>query len=180
MASTNQPSRPKTRKAAGLSDLKVFLEQHPAASQMVDAGKKKKAFDYETLYKEADEVTRHLGLKKVHNPMGAGPAVGDVGMFGGTTLGGGHLSGAVAGRGVTLGEYSMCGIHYYAKADDLIEVGEKIKRARMEDPKDPCLALIFYPLFGIATIKGGQAKKLKMQGWCKCRGADEIFELWTK
>eukprot|EP00978_Attheya_sp_CCMP212_P011491 scaffold28375_cov30-Attheya_sp.AAC.1 len=41
MASTNQPNRPKTRKAAGLSDLKVFLEQHPAASQMVEAGKKR-------------------------------------------------------------------------------------------------------------------------------------------
>eukprot|EP00978_Attheya_sp_CCMP212_P029742 scaffold106741_cov24-Attheya_sp.AAC.1 len=88
------------------------------------------------LHKEADEVTRRLGLEKVHNPMGAGPAVGDVGMFRGTALGRGHLSGDVAKRGVPLGEYLMYGMNYYAKADDLIEVGEKIKRARMEDPKD--------------------------------------------
>eukprot|EP00978_Attheya_sp_CCMP212_P035775 scaffold157687_cov54-Attheya_sp.AAC.3 len=71
----------------------------------------------------------------------------------GAALGGGHLSGAVGGRGVTLGKYSMCGMNYYAKADDLVEVGERIKRARMEDPKDPCLALILsYPLFGIAAV----------------------------
>eukprot|EP00978_Attheya_sp_CCMP212_P037988 scaffold183975_cov20-Attheya_sp.AAC.1 len=54
----------------------------------------------------------------------------------------------------------MCGMNYYAKADDLVEVGERIKRARMEDPKDPCLALISYPFFGIAAVEGEQAKKL--------------------
>eukprot|EP00978_Attheya_sp_CCMP212_P018621 scaffold51312_cov31-Attheya_sp.AAC.1 len=91
---------------------------------------------------------------------GAGTDVGDVVMLGGAALVGGHLSGAVGGRRVTFGKYSMCGMSYYAKADDLVEVGERIKRARMEDQKDPCLALIAYPLFGIAAMEGEQAKKL--------------------
>eukprot|EP00978_Attheya_sp_CCMP212_P032305 scaffold125499_cov52-Attheya_sp.AAC.1 len=55
----------------------------------------------------------------------------------------------------------MCGMnYYYAKADDLVVVGERIKRARMDDPKDPSLALISYPLFGITAVEGEQAKKL--------------------
>jgi hypothetical protein len=53
---------------------------------------------------------------------------------------------------------------YWVKADEIIEAGEKIKRARMDNPKDPCLAEVSISCFGTTPTAC-------LEAWCNKDGA---------
>eukprot|EP00978_Attheya_sp_CCMP212_P033523 scaffold135567_cov49-Attheya_sp.AAC.2 len=54
---------------------------------------------------------------------------------------------------------------YWVKADAIIEAGEKIKRARMDNPKDPCLAEVSISCFGTTPTTAC------LETWCNKDGA---------